>query len=255
MDRTLGTFKGVEKSKFVFKLCGLWRCKLSRSLAILYNCYSLSIIVIFLFLYDLSLSVYIFCLEDVAVEEATNNLCMTLTLITLFGKVLNFKIFLRRIQNLLHIGDEFALKNDHEILLVDQRISFFKKLSTLLYLSANIAALSSFIGGFISEERRLPYLAWFPFDWKSNLTGYVSVYLYQAIGMVIQANLNVSMDLFSAYLMYIASIKLEILGVRLEKLGQLKEYGELNLQIDKEIEREYVVELVKYVAAYQQIFK
>lgn len=251
--KTLGTSESVEKLKFVFKLCGLWPNQLSGYLSILYKFYSISIIVIFLFLYDLSLIVYIFYIENV--EEATNSLCMTMTLITLFGKVLNFKIFLRRIQNLLVMGEKFTLENDQEALLVDQRISFYNHLTTFLFFSANIAASSIYTGTFMSEEARLPFLAYFPFDWKSNFTTYVLICIYQIIGMSIQSNLNVTMDLFSAYLMHVASIKLEILGVRLEKLSRFVEKGQLNLQIDNKTNNEYIAELVKCVKAYQHIWK
>lgn len=251
--KTLGTSRGVEKLKFLFKLCGLWPSEFSGWFSMFYNCYSITIIVTFLFLYDLSLIVYIFFLEDV--QEATNNLCMSLTLVTLFGKVLNFKTFLRRIQNLLQMSEEFPLENDQEILLVNQRISFFDKLILFLFISANIAGSSIYIGTLMSEEVRLPFLGWYPFDWKNNYTAYVMLYIYQVIGMVIQCNLNVGMDLFSAYLMHVASTKLEILAVRLEKLCKFKEQGQLNLYIDNKTEAEHITALVRCVVVYQAIWK
>lgn len=251
--KTLGTSESVKMLKFIFKLSGLWPSERSGYLTIFYTFYSLSILVIFLFLYDLSLIIYIFYLEDV--EEATNNLCMSLTLITLFGKVLNFKFYLRRIKNLLRMSEEFRLENDQEAFLVDQRISFFYNLTKVLLIFGNISGLSIYIGAFMSEEVRLPFLAWFPFDWKSNFSTYVSLYIYQIVGMIIQSNLNVGMDLFSAYVMHVASIKLELLGVRLEKLSKFKEQGQLNLQIDDKTERKYIAALVKCVAAYQKIWR
>lgn len=251
--KKLGTSVGVERLKFVFNVCGLWPSKLSGWLAMLYNFYSLTIIVVFLFVYDLSLTVYIFFIEDV--QEATNSLCMSLTLITLFGKVLNFKIFSRRIQRLLNSVEEFRLENDQETLLAEQRISFYNKLILFLYISANGAGSAIYSGTILSSEVRLPFLAWFPIDWKSNYTAYVSLYIYQVIGMTIQSNLNVTMDLFSAYLMHVASIKLEILGRRLENLSKFKEQGQFNLQVDEKTEAEHMAALVKCVVAYQHIWK
>lgn len=254
MDKkTLGTSRGVDKIKLVFQLCGLWPSEFSGCFSMFYNFYSSTIIIIFLFLYDLSLIIYIFFLEDV--QEATNNLCMSLTLVTLFGKVLNFRTFLRRIQNLLHMCEEFALENDEEVVLVDQRISFYDKLVLFLFLSANIAGSAIYIGAFMSDELQLPFLGWYPLDWKNNYTTYVLLYIYQVFGMSIQCNLNVSMDLFSAYLMHVASTKLDILGLRLEKLSKFKEQGQLNLHTDNETEEKHITTLVRCVVSYQHIWK
>lgn len=250
-NKKLGTSKGVETLKFVFNVCGVWPKKLPQLLSVLYNLYFLIILVTFIFLYDLSLIIYIFYLEDV--QEATNNLCMSLTLITLFGKVLNFKYYLSKIQNLLHIGEEFELENEDEILFVDQRISFYKKLIIFLYMSANIAGSAVYVGAFMSTEVRLPFLGWYPFDWQSNYKTFVLLYVYQVVGMIIQCNLNVSMDLFSAYLMHVGSIKLEIVGKRLEKLGTIQKQGQLFL--DSKMNQEQISSLIKCIVTYQHIWK
>lgn len=254
MDRKiLGSSRGVETLKFIFNILGLWPKKWPYWLSMLYSFYSLNILIIFLFLYNLSLTIYILFIDNV--EEATNNLCMTITLITLFGKVLNFKFFLLEIQNLLHFGEEFELENDDEKLFVDERILFFNKLMLFLYISANMAGSSIYVGAFLSSEARLPFLAWFPFDWKSNYTAYVFLYVYQVIGMVIQSNLNVTMDLFSAYLMHIGSVKLELLGKRLQKLSVFPEQGQLNLRMDKKAENQHISSLVRCIVNYQRVWK
>lgn len=249
----LGTCEGVERCKFVFSYCGLWPKNMPRWLSILYNFYNLNIIVIFLFLYDLAFILYIPFLENV--EEATNNLCITLTLITLFGKVLNFKMYLSKIQNLSHIAEEFELENEQESYLVNQRISFYNKLTLLLLCTANTSACSNYVGALLSSEVRLPYLAWYPFEWRSNSSTYILLYMYQVIGMFIQCNLNVGMDLFSAYLMYVGSLKLEILGMRLEKLSTFHEQGSLNLGMDYKTKKQHIASLVKCVVTYQHIWK
>ncbi len=248
MPRTkLGTFVVVERLKLVFKLCGLWPSEnTSKCSSVLYNFYSLTINVIFLFLYDLSTSVYIFFLEDV--QEATDNLCMSLTLIALFAKVVNFKISLRRIRTALRMSEEFMLENDEEYVIVDRQISFYNKLAVFLFCSANVAGSFNYTAVMMSEEVKLPVLAWFPFGWESNSTVYVLLYAYQVIGLVIQSNLNVSMDLFAAYLMHVASIKLQILGNRFENLSKFMSEGQVNQQIVDD-------SLARCVVTYQHLWK
>ncbi|XP_037040275.1 odorant receptor 94b-like [Bradysia coprophila] len=90
----------------------------------------------------------------------------------------------------------------------------------------------NFISAIMSDNPRLPYPAWYPFGWKSNTSAYPWLYTYQVVGVIIQANLNMSLDLLAAYFMFMASIKLEIVGNRLQKLGEMKQRGEKRVQSD-----------------------
>lgn len=91
----------------------------------------------------------------------------------------------------------------------------------------------------------------------------MSVYIYQFISMFVQTQLNISMDLFGAYMMYVASIKFEILGARLVKLGNINETRLNNIRnvkpgisrnnqwIQQDFEQKKV--LIKCVVSYQKI--
>lgn len=195
----------------------------------------------------------IFYIENVI--EATNNLCMTLTLITLFGKVLNFKYFLKNIQNLLHFAEEFDLENGEEVELVQKSLTFYTKLVKFLIIAVNIAGSSNYIGAFFTGEHKLPYLAWYPFDYRNNYTLYVALYLYQSIGMFIQSNLNITMDLFSAYVIHIGSVQLELVGKRLRKLNEFTMQGQLNLRMDSKGNKRNISSLVRCVESYQRTWK
>ncbi|XP_037040272.1 putative odorant receptor 71a [Bradysia coprophila] len=242
--RKLGTFAAVDKFKFVLKLCGLWPSGIPYSyLSILYNWYSLAFIFVFLFPYILAINVNIFFTEDVV--EATNTLCMGLTVMALFGKSLNFRFFLRRIQNLLRTSETFQLESDREVEFVDQKMVPFNKLCNCVYCFSNLAIAFNSIEAIVSAEARLPYAAWFPFDWKSNSTTYALVCIYQVVGMVIVANLNLSIDLLSVYLMHVTSVKLEILGNRLRKLNGINVNGRQNRHT-------HTKKLVRCISVYQQ---
>lgn len=242
-EKKLGTFAMVEKLKFNLKFGGLWSSDSSKCSSLLYKFYGLMIMVTIFLIFDLSLNIYVFYVKNV--QEATENFCLSLTAIAMIGKVLNFKIQFRRIQRALRVAESFTLENDREKLFVDERISFYNKICTFFLVAANIGVFFICFGAILVDEKRLPILAWFPFDWKSNTTIYALCYTYQTISLTIQANLNVTLDLFSAYLMHVASIKLEILGVRLEKLGT----GQRNQQTDD------TKAFVKCIVDYQSIWK
>lgn len=245
-NKKLGTLAAFEKIKFFIQLCGLWNCDLSpKYLSLLYNAYSAAMIA-FLFLYDISVNAYVFFIENV--QEAADNLTTSFTLLALFGKILNFRYFLPKIQNLLRMADEFQLENDWESKFVDRQMLAFRKLAIVFLCSANLAVSFNSISTIMADNIRLPYLAWVPFDWKSNSTAYAWVYTYQVVGVVIQSNLNVCLDLAMSYLMHVASIKFEILGVRLQKLSEMTKgvHGKA-VQETKE--------LIRCISVYQRIWK
>lgn len=244
LQNKLGIATGVETVLKIFNLFGLWpseHSSVSRWSSWIYGFYGLSVVVIFLFLFDTSLFVAVFFLD--AIEEITSHLCLSLTLIALFGKILNFKFFCQRIRNLLREGEEFELENEDETNFVREKMSFFNKLTWFLFVSANISNAFNSMAAFIAGGDHLPLLAWFPFDWRSN---YVSLSIYQVIGLFIQTNLNVSTDLFAAYLMYVASIRLELLGARLVKLGKFEGKG-------RWVQPDQTKSLVQCAAFYNQI--
>lgn len=246
-SRKLGSSAAVERIKLVFTLCGQWPLDISsKFLAMLYNCYGLTVVITCLFIYNLTICIYIFFTEDML--EATDNLCIGLTLIAEFGKLLNFRFFLQRIQTLLRMNEEFQLENDRESEFVDGQMVGFNKLVTFYYCLANVAVSFNSIGVLMTEEVRLLYLAWFPFDWKSNSTAYAWVYTYQVVGVIFIANLGLSLDLFAAYLMHAASIQFDILGIRLQELGTMNEEdGRPKKRMDRD--------LIRCISIYQRIWK
>lgn len=244
--RKLGTFPIVERFKFILKLCGLWSRDISSTyLLMLYNGYKVAFMFIFMLLYALTINTNIFFTDDVL--EATDVLCMGLTVMALVGKSTNYGFFRRRIETLLRISEEFRLDSDQEVEFVNQQMVGFTKMCNFVYCFSNLAITFNSIAAIMSEEVRLPYVAWFPFDWKSNSTTYMLVCIYQIFGMFMGANLNMSIDLMSIYLMHVVSIKLETLGNRLRKLSEIKGKGQ-NQQADAR-------KLIRCISVYQDTWK
>lgn len=246
-NRKMGTSSAVERIKFVLLLCGQWPVGIaSKFVCILYNSYSLIVFIAFVCLYDLLMCASLLFIEDV--QDATENLHTSLTFLTTFGKALNYRFFFGRVQGLLRIGETFQLDNDWESQFINRQMERFNKLVTFLYGSANAAVLFSCIAPVFSDEARLPYPSWYPFDWKSNSSTYAWLYIYQVIGVMIQSNLNISFDLLTAYFMHVASNQLQILSVRLHKLNKKKEVGRPN-------QRKNTKDLVQCISTYQRIWK
>lgn len=238
----LRTFLAVEKHKYFLKIFGIWPSEVStKFLSILYNFYGLMIVIIVCIMYDLTLILNMPHVENK--QEATENFCVNLTFLAFFGKFINFKIFVRQIQRALHHADDFTLENDQEILFAGRKMQFFKTLCTNFYVAVNVCLCLSFIGPFVVQKVTLPVAAWFPFDWRSNPTTYAWLYIYQVFNQLVQANVNISLDLFMAYLMHVASIKLGVIGLRLEKLNAVQR-SEI---ADKE--------LTKCITCYQRIWR
>lgn len=198
--RHIGRFPVMDKLKFVFQLFGIWPIDtVSKYKSMLNKVYSLVIFVLFFLCYDLSLSIYLFYVEDV--QDATDNLTINLTLIVVLGKMLNFKIYFRRIIALLRMSEEFTLESDQEIVFAAEQMSPFSKVTTLNRFVVNACCVFAYAKVFYTDERELPFPGWFPFDWKRNTTAYVLLYIYQIIGMIIQSNLSPVLDMLPAYLM------------------------------------------------------
>lgn len=246
-NRKLGTFSAVERIKFVILLCGQWPVGISSKLRrMLYNCISVTVFIIFVFLYDFLMCASVLFIEDV--QEATENLHTSLTFLTTFGKALNYRFLFGRIQGLFRMSETFQLENVYESQFADRQMVRFNKLVTFLYCSANSAVSFSCIATVFSDTPRLPFPSWYPFDWKTNSTTYAWLYTYQVIGVMIQSNLNISLDLLTAYFMHVASVQLQILGVRLEKLGKINGDGRPNQKTNTK-------DMIRCISAYNRIWK
>lgn len=151
------------------------------------------------------------------VEETTHSLYMTLTCFALFFKTINFLWYNRDMQNNLKIVNNFELQNVDEMHLVTNRLRYYRNLWLCYYLMINITGLAAYISALYTQPRQLPFRAWYPFDWRHDEKLYWMAYTYQVLGMIVQANLNISIEIFPGYLIYMAHVKMDILSLRLKR--------------------------------------
>lgn len=144
---------------------------------------------------------------------------MALTELALFIKIANFFIRARGMQSLLHTMRSFKLDSIEEDQLISKRLAFFKKIATYYYACANLAICTSVLTAILSSELKLPFYGWYILEWRNNRQNYWCIFAYQIIGMIITANVNITIELFPMLLMYMASVQIEILGRRMKVVG------------------------------------
>lgn len=191
----------------VFRLFGLW---IPDSTSV-YKLYSYSLHGLFTFYYTSTLIVAIFFVQSA--KEIINSVGMMLTLTALSVKVLNIYANNVHIRGCLRSIEEFPLHDDEELQCKKKRVRMFSIVAWTLYCTGNTAGMSTYLAAL--RERMLPFKAWYPVE-----THFWSMYTFQVGGMLMLSNLNMTMELFPSYLMYMVSIKMEILSTRLRKLGK-----------------------------------
>lgn len=127
---------------------------------------------------------------------------------------------------------EFRLQNDDENNLVADRLKSYLKLWLGYYVMINVTGLAAYVSALYSTPLQLPFRAWYPIDWRHDKRQYWMAYTYQVVGMIMLANLNICIEIFPGYLMYMARLKMDILSLRLERnyssaREQLKSVGYL----------------------------
>lgn len=197
---------------FHFKMLGLWA---PEQFSLFYFIYSTFLYSIFSIIYVLCMLINIFLLTDT--KEATHSLCMTLTCVALLFKTMNFHLFNRDIQNNLKIISNFQLQNSEEINLVANRLRKYRNMWLFYYLMINATGLAGYLSVLSAHPRQLPFRAWYPFDWQHDEKSYWIVYTFQVLGMVVQANMNVAIEIFPGFFIYMAQVKMDILSMRLQR--------------------------------------
>ncbi len=205
---------------FHFRMLGLWP---PEQFSFFYFVYSTLLYLIFSLIYVFCMVINIFFISDV--KETMHSLYMTLTCVALLVKSMNFHWYSKDMQNNLKIISNFELKNDEEINLVTNRLRSYKNLWLGYYLMINTTGLAAYISALYTVPRQLPFRAWYPIDWQHDNQQYWIAYTYQVVGMILQANMNICIEIYPGFLMYMAQVKMDILRLRLERSYDLKEQG------------------------------
>lgn len=134
----------------------------------------------------------------------------------------------REWQQILTEIDEFRLKSSKEENIIQQRALIIRIAYYIYIFSSNITILAYAIIPLLNGAKDLIYSGWYPqIDWQNKRKSYWTVYAYQEIGILITCNLNVTIDSYYCFLMFMLSAQVNILGIpqvgnRLSKLQAAK---------------------------------
>lgn len=227
MRATVDLTQVTRVIKFVLRFCGLWKPDTGSPWSIPYAIYGISFLTTFSGVYTLCMCINLFFIPDL--KELTVASYMSLTELALFVKIIYFFILNRRLQKLFGELDEFVLENESEHRLVRQRVHFFFKIMVFYYAVSNGGVCVTEISSALSPEPKLPYSGWYPYlHWQNNRRDYWIVFAYQCLGMSSTCNMNVTVDSFACFFMFMISVQMELLGRRLNNMGHEKSAGNGN---------------------------
>lgn len=200
-----------------FELIGFWP---SGNRSLRYKLYTVAVMLVFFIFYTTFKCLYLTELRNVS--ETTFFLFVCLTEITLIVKILWFLY-----QNdLVWLNQEylerFETATPAEKRICDGNMQFFLKMSISYVVLTNTTSVLSFLVPLSVATPSLPFLAWYPLDWEHQPLFYWLVYLYQVIGMIIQCNTLVCIEMYVVYLMTVVSAYLKVLAHRLSRIGNIQ---------------------------------
>lgn len=211
-NRRIGSTKLTRYFLNCFRVFGLWldakHSTPCNKLHTLGTC-------VFYGIYLTCLMTYLFFTIDL--EDTVNAMYMSLTILSLFVKIVNFVAKNASIRRCLDQVHDFELLDDAEKLLYQRRHTNFSRLMVYYYTVCYITAAAGGVNA--AFQATLPFRGSYPCDWRRGATCYWSVYAYQMFGIGLCVHLNVTLEQFTCFLMYEISVQLEILGGRLMQIG------------------------------------
>ncbi len=129
--------------------------------------------------------------------------------------------------NLIVASELLLTKNEYEN--VQKKMNFFSKISIAYVTFLSLSLVSACLNPVLSHGDELPIPLWIPFnDWKHDREDYIFALLFSYAGIASITILCSFTPIFVWYLILINSIKLEVFGHRLRKLGFMEPNDCLN---------------------------
>ncbi|KAG4073266.1 hypothetical protein HA402_008612 [Bradysia odoriphaga] len=240
---------------FYFFICGLWSTFEPNTIAsALYYILSFTMHFTLSFCYTGFMVVGLLFISDV--NQITLSICVTFTCVAYVAKIFNFYWHNAGMKSCLKRVNSFVLENDNEAQYMQNRMKLLQNIALFYYILPNICGVTAYLKPKFATETELPFLGWYPLQWENDSMDYWITYAYQVIGIFIEINLNVTMELFPSYLMHMLSIQMEILGMRLEGMSTfICDIDGLakNISIKNEGQQSIVEKMVNYLKLHQEM--
>lgn len=222
-------------SNFFYKIMwilGLWKPYNESQLKMAsYFIYSSVLILFFPIIYAFFMVCDIFFLTNFS--DLSDRLYMSLVEIALLIKVLHFVMYNAEWQLIFKEIKEFRINSDEEQEIVEVRHRLFQKFLFIYFFNAYI--YGSLMALIAALNGNTMYSGWYPgFDVQNNKSDYWIIYGFQNIGMAITASMNLTLDSYYCFMMFMTSAQVKIFGRRLSAL-QLDNDNRSVIRIRKEL--------------------
>ena len=215
----------LKSLKIIFCILKIFGILPRKDVSKAYKIYGYVIQFIFCVVYNWAMWVSAFKFENI--DEFTQQWYLTLTVIAYMLKVFNYWKKYEKYADLLEYTTMLDLKDEKDYDDYDKNnLIRLKKLDRFLFyyiFSTTLGTLTISVSALFSSSYRLPVFSWFygiQYG-KDELFSYYTLYLYQVLGMILQAYCNVALDSSICYMMLIAECQFGDLGQRLK--SQTKE--------------------------------
>lgn len=204
-------------------VCGIWT---PQRRSFLYRVYCGFSMAIFSVLNSFTQVMSVFFLSHIS--ELGHSLWMSLD--CALASVKGFIIVFRN-ENLLKIAhdlESFRLIDYKEQEKSSQTVRFVR-MAFLFYVAISMSAinLNFFFVLYTSEEPTLNFPAWIPIlDWQHNQRDFIIVTIATQISNNVLTLIAVTADCYSAYLMSLLGLKMDIIADRIGRIGQQKEMSD-----------------------------
>lgn len=212
---------------FVFRWCGMWPKESNH----LYRIYGILNMLICSFLFTLSMIIQLVAFTPVA--QLSGTMYMALTELALCFKIINFLYRIRSMQQLKQTIENFELKTQAEQAYFNKKLKFVYILLIMDFIMTNAAHLFTVIKCILEPEYMLAFPAWYPLKWTDNFKDYFIVFIYQLIAMGITSNIQVVIGWYPNLMLCMISTQMEILSMRLSKIGHEIEHQKMDLTINR----------------------
>uniref|UniRef100_A0A1B0GFT0 Odorant receptor n=1 Tax=Glossina morsitans morsitans TaxID=37546 RepID=A0A1B0GFT0_GLOMM len=145
--------------------------------------------------------------------------------VTSIATSLKFIIYARKLQHVKQMGKLFQrldarISNDNERQFYQKHIRRnvirIQTMFIVVYISVGITVTVAFI---FSQERRLFYPGWLPFDWHRSIKYYMAALGFQLISIFFQILQNFANDCFTPKALCLLSGHIELLYMRVANIG------------------------------------
>lgn len=226
----IGTNKQSRHLTSFLHKFGVWPTNLNSTS---YKLYAYTIQLVFSFGYTICLSGAVF--ESVDFQAATVSIPLSLSCVIICTRIANFYVNHHAMECRLNEIHEFVLWNRDEKLFISQRLKGFNKLSFAFTVTIYFCLTTQLLVPLFLSKPTLPLPIWFPLNWKLNRLHFWIVYVYSSMAIIVIGHMVMLLQIFTCYLMFMNTLKFELLGIRFSRLGYQQRYERFELYCTDEV--------------------